>query len=262
MLSAVVLTKNEEANIKRCLKSVDCCDEIIVIDDNSEDNTVKIAKEMGATVYQRALNSDFAAQRNFGLEKAKGDWILFIDADEEVTLELKREIIKMTSPLTLDPFPLVAFSIKRRDFFWGKEMKYGETQKIRNNGLIRLVKKDSGQWTGKVHEEFIIQSATRRTEFKIRKFKNYLNHYPHPTVKDFLQEINFYSTLRAKELKAQGKKTYVFEIILFPLGKFMLNYFLKLGFLDGPSGFAYAFFMSFHSFLVRTKSYQYWNLDL
>jgi hypothetical protein len=104
-----------------------------------------------------------------------------------------------------------------------------------------------------VHEEFKVTSY----ELRVTSLKGYLNHYPHPTVKEFLQEVNFYSTLRAKELFAQGKKTGIFAILFYPLGKFILTYFLKMGFLDGPPGFAYAFFMSFHSFLVRVKLYQY-----
>ena len=93
MISAVTLTKNEEENIKDCLKSLEFCDERIVIDDNSTDDTVKLAIAEGAKVYQKALNSDFAAQRNFGLEKAISDWVLFIDADELISNNLSVEIM-------------------------------------------------------------------------------------------------------------------------------------------------------------------------
>ncbi len=179
---------------------------------------------------------------------ARNDWVLFLDADEVITNELKKETLKLKEN------DYNSYYIKRRDYWWGRELKYGETSKARNLGIIRLVKKNSGKWFGKVHEEF-------RSTGKVGQLKNFINHYPHPTVKDFLEEINFYSSLRAKELQAQGKNVNILEIIFYTFGKFILTYFIKLGFLDGPAGFAYAFFMSFHSFLVRAKMYQLTKLE-
>ena len=125
---------------------------------------------------------------------------------------------------------------------------------MRNLGIIRLIKKGSGKWFGKVHEEF-------RSDGQIGRLDSFLNHYPHPTVKEFLKEINFYSTLRARELRDQGEQASIWKVIFFPFTKFVLTYFIKLGLLDGPAGFAYAFFMSFHSFLVRAKLYQYTKIN-
>lgn len=259
-ISAVILTKNEEKNIERCLGSLDFCDEIIIIDDYSTDSTIKkverILKDYKSfRIYQRKIREDFSEQRNFGLKKSKNEWVLFIDGDEEVSIELKKEIkeIFKVKNSVLDEEKIGAFYIKRRDFWWGRELKYGEIRKIKNKGLIRLVRKGCGKWVGKVHEEFKILNL----EFKIQSLKNYLNHYPHPQLKEFIQEINFYTSLRAKELFFKGKKTNIWEIIFYPLGKFILNYFIYLGFLDGPPGFAYAFLMSFHSFLVRVKLFQF-----
>lgn len=249
-ISAVVLTKNEQMNIERCLKSISFCDEIIVIDDNSDDKTVELAKKYKAVVHKRELEGDFASQRNFGMKKAAGEWILFVDGDEEVMEELKREI---NDKLQISNYS--AYLLKRRDFWWGRELKYGETRKVSQEGLIRLLRKDSGKWVGKIHETFI-------TNGPIVKLNFYLNHYPHPTLTEFIKEVNFYSTLRAKELFSQNKSPSILEIIFFPLGKFLLNYFIYLGFLDGPAGFAYAFMMSFHSFLVRSKLYQYKKIDM
>ncbi len=265
-LSCVILTKNEEKNIERVIKSVAFCDEIIVVDDFSEDKTIEEVKKFKSLkslkVYKRRLNGDFSTQRNFGLEKAMGEWVLFLDADEEVTAELKKEIISESAGKSRDPVmqKISAFHIKRRDWFWGREVKFGEIP--RWIGLIRLVRKNSGRWEGRVHERFKVQSAGWRTRFKVKSLKNYINHYPHPTVKEFLSEVNFYSSLRAQELCEQGKKTNILKIILYPFGKFLLTYFLKLGFLDGASGFVYGFMMSFHSFLVRTKLYLLRRTDL
>ncbi len=245
MLTAVVLTKNEEKNIERCIESLVFCDELIIVDDNSNDSSLEIAEKYKVKIYQRPLHNNFSEQRNFGMQKAKEDWILFIDADEEVTEGLKREIME-----SIQSHDVAAYYIKRRDFFWGKELMFGETATVRNKGLIRLMKKSSGKWIRPVHEEF-------RTEGKTSQLNSYLNHYPHPSINEFLQDINTYSTLRAQELYKNKSSLNAVSIIIYPLAKFILVYFIKLGFLDGPAGFAYAFFMTFHSFLVRAKLYQY-----
>ena len=255
-ISAIVLTKNEEKNIERCLKSLDFCDEIIVVDDYSTDKTLeKIQKlevksqnlKSKVKIFKRQLEKDFAQQRNFGLSKVSNEWILFVDADEEVTQELKNEINRLDPRLHGDD--INAYFIKRRDYFWNKELKYGEVKKVREKGIVRLVKKDSGKWMGSVHEVF-------HTAKNIGRLNGFLNHYPHPTLKEFINDINYYSSIRAEELFNRGVKTNIFEIIFFPFGKFIYNYFLNFGFLDGPAGFTYAFMMSFHSFLVRAKLYQ------
>ena len=142
--------------------------------------------------------------------------------------------------------------MKRRDYFWGKELKYGETKKVRNQGIVRLVKKGAGKWMGTVHEVF-------NTVENIGSLNGYINHYPHPTLKEFIEDVNTYSSIRAEELFNQGVKTNIFQIIFYPLIKFKYNYFILLGFLDGPAGFVYSFMMSFHSFLVRSKLYQLWQ---
>ncbi|OGH23757.1 MAG: hypothetical protein A2958_03330 [Candidatus Levybacteria bacterium RIFCSPLOWO2_01_FULL_38_13] len=246
MISAVILTKNEEKNIEDCIKSVKWCDEIILIDDNSTDKTREIAEELGAKVFRRDLNGDFFSQRNFGLEKAKNEWVFFVDADERVTPSLCEEIIGLTNnPIN----QCSGFYIKRRDFTWGKELKHGETGNI---WLLRLARKLQGKWEGKIHEEWKIKG-------KVGKLENSLYHYPHQTVNEFLTEINFYTNLRAKELFEKKVRSGFLEIIIYTKGKFILNYFLKLGFLDGIRGLIYALMMSFHSFLVRGKLWQLWQ---
>ncbi len=254
-ITAVILTKNEEKNILRCLKAVKFSDEVVIVDDYSVDKTLKKIRsskiEIGIKskiiISKRKLNDNFAEQRNFGIEKASGEWILFVDPDEEVTDELRKEIPKR---LQNDKDLYAAYHVRRRDFWWGRELRYGETEKLRNLGIIRLVKKGSGKWLGKVHEEF-------KADGRVGRLNSFINHYPHPTVKEFLKEINFYSTLRARELRDKGEPANLWKIIFFPLSKFIINYFIKLGFLDGPSGFGYAFLMSFHSFLVRAKLFQF-----
>lgn len=246
MISAVILTKNEEKNIEACLENLSWCDEVIVIDDESKDKTVDLAKKKSARVYIRALEDDFALQRNFGLEKAKGDWVLFVDADERVSQALWYEIMaKLNTPFS----PYDGYFLKREDVIWGKKLRYGETGNIK---ILRLAKKNAGKWSGKVHEVWNVKGKTE-------VLQNSLTHYPHQTIKEFLHEINYYSDLRAQELQKKKVQVSWFTILLYPKAKFILNYVVKRGFLDGLPGFIFALMMSLHSFLVRGKLWLLWQ---
>lgn len=247
MISAVVITKNEEKNIADCILSLKWCNEVIVIDDDSKDNTVKIAKKSGAKVFVRSLNGDFSTQRNFGLEKASHEWVFFVDADECVSDALAFEISGITTMQSLQFYS--GFYLRRNDVMWGKQLTHGETAGIK---LLRLARKNAGRWTGKVHEQWNIIGKTTT-------LVNPLMHYPHPTTTEFLHEINFYTDLRAWELYEKKVKSTWFTIILYPKGKFLVNFIFKLGFLDGLPGFVFAIFMSLHSFLVRAKLWLLWH---
>ena len=248
MISAVVLTKNEEKNIKGCLESLKWCNELIVIDDDSADKTVEIAKKLGAKVFRHSLNNDFSKQRNYGLGKAKGDWVLFLDADERITDVLQYEVSYLISG-SERKLQLNGFLVKRQDIIWGKKLRHGETGNIK---LLRLAKKDFGKWEGKVHEKWIVKG-------KVGILKNPIIHYPHQRITDFLREINFYTDIRAKELYEKKVKAHWQDIVLYPRIKFFVNYFIKKGFLDGVPGLIYALMMSFHSFLVRGKLWILWH---
>lgn len=246
MISAVVLTKDEEKNIKECLKSLSWCDEIIVIDDNSTDKTADIAKQKSARIYIHPLDNDFSQQRNFGLEKAKGDWVLFIDADERVSTSLWYEIMQhINDPLSID----IGYIFKRRDSIWGRELRHGE---IGNTMLLRLAKKNVGEWQGKVHEAWKVKG-------KVCDLQHPIMHFPHKTVTEFLEDLNFYTTIRAKELFEKKVRVHFWTIIFYPTAKFFVNYLIKQGYKDGTAGFIFACFMSFHSFLVRGKLWQLWT---
>jgi glycosyltransferase involved in cell wall biosynthesis len=243
MISAIVLTKNEEKNLERCLGSLRWCDELIVVDDYSSDKTIEIAKRYKTTVYSHKLNGSFSAQRNFGLSKAKNDWVLFIDADEIVSEALAFEISNAIQLKNQNLNNFNGFIMKRTDFMWGKQLKFGELKDI---ALLRLAKKDCGLWDGLTHEKWKIKG-------KSGYLINPLFHYPHQTLTEFLNEINFYTDIRAEELRKKGIKVSYLMILFFPLGKFLLNYFIKKGFMDGIQGLIFAITMSFHSFLVRGK---------
>ncbi len=241
MISAVVLTKNEEKNIAQCLQSLMWCDEVVVIDDNSRDLTVEIAKKHGAVVWKRSLENNFAAQRNFGLAKASGDWVLFIDADEIVTPALSEEITLVTRK---SDNLITGYLIKRQDVMWGRELRYGESGNIK---LLRLAKKTSGKWKRAVHEEW--QMGHRETG----ELENPLMHYPHQTISEFISDIDRYSTLHAQELAKEGKSANILKVMMWPKLKFLQNWVLRFGFLDGTAGFVFALLMSFHSYLAWSK---------
>jgi glycosyltransferase involved in cell wall biosynthesis len=240
MISAVILTHNDEKTISRTLKSLQWCDERIVIDDCSHDKTLEIVKQYGVLVYTKALSGDFATQRNFGLSKATGDWIFFVDSDEVVSEELQKEI-----SLAVRKDNVSGYMIRRLDTIFGRSLNHGEAGNIR---LLRLAKKGTGEWKRSVHETWDIHGETQTLHEP-------LHHFPHPDVAQFLDEINMYSTLHAKVLYDEGIRTNGWQVWAYPLVKFKLNYILRLGFLDGMAGMIVAVMMSFHSFLARSKLY-------
>jgi glycosyltransferase involved in cell wall biosynthesis len=247
MISGIVITKNEEKNIIDCLESLKFCSEIIVLDDNSTDRTLELVKQFGndfenLKFFKRELENDFSAQRKFGLEKTSNDWVIFLDADERIDEALRTEIKESLA----DNADYGGFLIPRLDYMWGKELKHGETGSIK---LLRLFNKQKGSLKGKVHESW-------ETKSQVGYLVNPIRHYPHPTISDFLREINFYTSLRADELHDQKKKANALTIIAYPSAKFIKNYFVKLGILDGLPGLVHAILMSFHSFLVRGKLWQ------
>lgn len=244
MISAVVLTKNEEKNLGQCLESLDWCDEIIVIDDFSTDKTLEIARKKRALVFQRKLNDDFSGQRNFALSKAKGEWVFFLDADEIVPESLKIEILNYFSSKKKDNTK--GFYFRRKDFFLGGWLSHGETASVR---LLRLAALGAGSWHGKVDETWQISGRTG-------EFKTPLLHYSHETLAEFLKSLNYYSTLNAERLERLN-----FFDWFKPPAKFLLNFFIRLGFLDGVRGFIFAVLMSFHSFLVRGKQFLWLKKD-
>lgn len=187
---------------------------------------------------------DFAAERNALLKEVKTPWVLFLDADESLTPQLKSEIAKA---INSDDYS--AYYLKRRDTFLGRDLKHGETGHAR---FLRLAKKDFGTWQRPVHERWVGQG-------RVGQLSSPLLHHPHATVSSFLAKINLYSTLEAEYRFKQSIKSSLFKIALYPLAKFKWNYFVKLGFLDGTPGAIMAIMMSFHSYLTWTKLFLLWQ---
>lgn len=238
MITAVIIAKNEEKNIVECLAGLYFCDEILVVDDYSDDNTVKLAISKGARVVRKKLENNFSAQRNYALTLAKNEWVLFVDADERVGKDLGDEIQKKIKENSKD-----GYFIKREDKLFGKILKYGE---LRNKKFLRLGK--AGKWKGAVHEVWDIPGS-------IGVLQNSLLHMPHQSLSEFISELNFYTTLRAQELYKQGVRSSWYSILLYTKGKFFYTYIIKLGFLDGVPGLLVSMMMTMHSFLTRSKLY-------
>jgi len=246
MISAVILTKNAEKTIKDCLRSVAFCSERIVIDDQSTDKTVEIAKKLNANVYIRRLDDDFAGQRNYGLSKAKSQWVLFVDDDEKISPKLKKEIL---GEIGKNLNHIKGFYFKRKDRFLGFWLNYGETSRVR---LIRLAKRKAGQWQGKVHEIWQIKGENKYLKSPLLHMRDF-------GIGEFIERLNGYARLHSLELYHQGRKEFWFKIFVFPPAKFIYNYFICLGFLDGFPGLAMAWLMSWHSLLVRIRLRLLWS---
>lgn len=200
------------------------------------------------TLHTKRPIEDFAKARNEELDKAKTEWVMFVDKDEEISPALKKEIDcrAMTS--------IAGYKIRRIDRFLGRWMKHGETGNVK---IVRLAKKESGRWERPVHEIWKIRG-------KVSELKNPIYHY-HDSVEEMIEKIDRYSSIEAEYRRntllhcyivSLLKAKIILELVLYPLGKFVWNYIFKLGFLDGMEGFILAGLMSFHSFLVRSKQYE------
>jgi len=245
MLSVIILTHNNKETLEKTLASVAFCDEIIVIDDYSTDATVTLAKKHHANVYQRHLSDDFSGQRNFGLSKATHEWVLFIDSDESIPEALKKEILENISQEGDQYEGSVGYILKRQDIFFGKPLLHGETACIQ---LVRLGKKDAGKWIRPIHEIWDIPGQKK-------VLMTPLVHIAHTDLREFVADINRYTTMNAAYLYGHHVSVSLWSILTYPSGKFIQNYFLRRGFLDGTAGFIMAMMMSLHSFLTRSKLY-------
>ncbi len=240
-LSIVILSRNEEDNIVRCLTSVKWCNDIVLID-SSEDKTVKLAHKTlhpkQLRIIQNQVTDDFALLRNLGLKVVKHDWVLFLDADEIVSEKLKQEISEKIKINRVN-----GYFLKRNDYFLGRWLRFGETGDL---NLLKLGKKINGTWQRKVHEFWKISG-------KIDYLQNSLQHFPHPSIAEFIHRVNRWTDLDEQEFYNQTIKSNWWKIIIYPLGKFFRNYIWKQGFRDGMPGLIMAIIMSFHSFLTRAK---------
>jgi glycosyltransferase involved in cell wall biosynthesis len=241
-ISAIVITRNEEANIEECLKSVAWVDEIVVVDAMSTDRTCEIASGFTERVIRRSWEG-FAAARRHAIQAAQSDWILSIDADERVTPELRAEIESRLIGPEHD-----GYRIPRRAYFLGRWIKHCGWYP---GYVIRLFKKDRARVTEKLVHEGI------RVEGNVGTLENHLLHYTYRTVEAYFDRFNRYTSLAARESHLKGKKACVADILLRPVAQFFKMYFIKLGMLDGIQGFILCVFSAYYVF---TKYVKLWGL--
>lgn len=222
-LSVGIITFNEEKILGKTLESVkEIADEIIIVDSESTDKTVEIAKKYGAKVFNEQWKG-FGPQKNSVIDKCKGEWILLIDADEELSSELK---LKIKNLINGSPKNEV-YKINRSSICFGKRIKYGGWS---NQYATRLWKNGSVRINNNlVHEDFI-------TEKPVGKIKEHINHHSYLSLSDYLARFNRYTSLGAEEYYKKGKKANLFGVAINPFFKFIRMYIFRLGFLDGLEG--------------------------
>lgn len=247
-LSVCIITFNEEANIGRTLASVkSIADEMIVVDCGSTDRTVAIAESCGAKVLHEPWKG-FSSQKNSALAKATGDWILSLDADEEVSAELTANIAAIKS--ATQPVPFDGYEFARRNLYlkrWLKRAGYYPDRKL------RLVRRELARFTPRaVHEDMVAPP-------RVGRLPGDLIHHAYPTLEAFIEHSNRYSSLAAEMVVAGGPVSFsVMNIVLRPLVRFIYNYFFRLGFLDGREGLLV---LLNHATYVSWKYAKAWELS-
>lgn len=240
-LSVIIITGNEEKNIYDCLKSVSWADEIIVVDSESTDQTVKIAKEFTDKVYIHTWEG-FAAQKKYALNLAKNEWVLSLDADERVTDMLKVEI----ETFDFDNLDFDGYKVHRENYFLGKKINSCGWE---NDYQLRFFRKSKTHLTERlVHEGFVVDG-------KISVLKNPIIHYSYTDLKEGFSKINEYSTLEASE-KLVRKKINSFTIVFYPVIAFLQHYFIRKGIRDGKHGLIISLMHAMTKLQVQMKMWE------
>lgn len=243
MISATIITLNEEENIKKAIESLDgLVDEIIVVDCGSKDKTLAFAKELGATVFIREFDN-FASQKNWAAMKAQNEWILSLDADEIISDQLAEEI-----KIAIKNEDFSGYLIPRRNFILGAEIKHSRWSP---DVHIWLWRKDKGRWMGDVHEEVKVFG-------KVGLLKGSKIHNSHKSVSEFMEANDQYSNLEAQILFKKGISFSFWKMIKLMLFEFLVRFFYKRGFLDGWRGFVLSYLMAIYQLMVAIKL---WELD-
>ena len=224
-ITAIIPTLNEEIHISNAIKSVSFADEIIVIDSYSSDKTIAIAEKFNVKIIKRTFD-DFSSQKNFAITQAKHDWIYILDADERVTPEVELEILEAVK----NPKDIVGFYVRRTFYFCDKRVNFCGFQRDK---VVRLFLKEHCTYKGFVHEKIL-------TNGKLGFFKHKIDHFSYRDYDHYISKMNHYASIRAHELHLKGKKVTVFHLIIKPLARFFIHYVIRLGFLDGFTGFLVA----------------------
>ena len=240
-LSVVLITHNEEANIKECLDSVAWADEIVLVDSGSVDRTLEFARPFSPRIFENPFK-DFASQKNFGLDHASGDWIFSLDADEWVPEALAceiQELVKISKPDSV-------YAVRRLNSFFGKRLRFSGTQ---GDYPIRLFPSGKVRFQQPVHEQVA-------TALPVRRLKNVLIHKSTRDIDHYKQKLDQYIPFEVNLLSAKKRKVSRFDLLLRPTAKFFLLYLLKGGLLDGVAGLKFSMLSAYYDFLKYRRFLQ------
>ena len=240
-VTAIILARNEEQHIEECIKSIQCANEILVIDDGSTDQTVSLAEQLSAKVIHHALNGDWAQQRRFGISQSSCEWILFIDSDERISSELNDEIRQVVQRREKK-----AYWLSRHNIFRHNSATHGS---MRPDKVLRLMPKEGATVAGFVHETFI-------SPFPQETLKGKLFHYTYDNWTQYFNKFNKYTSVAAEKYYEQGKYcSFWKDIILRPQWAFFKIYILQKGFLDGKIGFILSLYHYMYTVTKYVKLY-------
>ena len=246
-ITALILAKNEERNIEDCIKTVQFCDEVLVIDDFSTDRTKELAEGLGARVIQRSMNGDWGGQQTFAIQSAAHPWVLFVDADERISEALAEEIKE-----TVARGEQNAYWIRRENRFHFNKATHGI---LHPDYVNRLFPAKGSYVEGYVHPKIV-------APYPDKKLKHPMYHYTYDNWEQYLGKLNNYTTLAAKKYKKENKRCNFFlDIVLRPLWAFIKAYILELGFLDGRIGWILSVNHYFYTLNKYVKLYYLYKSD-
>lgn len=238
-ISAVVISLNESAKIERCLSSLSFCDDIVLVDSGSTDNTVALAEAMGARVITQSWLG-FGRQKQFAVDQAKYDWVLCIDADEVVSAALQAEI----QGLDFAADTTAACRFPRRNHFLGKPLNYGEGYPDLS---LRLFNRRQAYWSDDTVHEMVVADGP------VKILRGDLLHFSEDSIASYLEKQALYTDLQAEALLAQGKRVGPWKCFTSPLVRFVKFYIFRRGFLDGLPGFIHISIGCFTAFCKYAK---------
>jgi glycosyltransferase involved in cell wall biosynthesis len=226
-LSACIITYNEADRIEACLRSVSFCDEMLVVDSHSTDDTRRLAASLGAHVIERDWPG-YRSQKQFAIDAAASDWVLCVDADERVSDELRAQIMALREGGFTG---YSGWSIPRITDYFGRFLRHGNAYPDR---LTRLFDRRRGGWVGyEIHEN-------TRVTGRVGRLRGHLEHFSYRSLADHQARMQRYAELMARALYARGKRCGLLKIIVNPQWRFLRGYLLRLGFLDGWRGLVFA----------------------
>lgn len=250
-ISAVIITKNEERNIGRCIHSLEgIADEIIVVDNDSTDKTVEIASGLGARVMSNKFTG-FGEQKHFAQSQASNEWILSVDADEEVSSNLKESILSIKEAPKFD-----AYRVNILTNYCGKWIKHSGWYP---SYKIRLWNRNKGSISqDKVHEEWFLHD----THGQVGTLKGDLHHYSYNTISEHIRKIELYSEIGALSDVEKGKHVSLLKLWFMPKWLFFSRFIFRGGFLDGYYGYLICKSAAFYAYVKYAKTRQYSKMKL